>query len=67
MRKQPIDETRLLEAQSDREYQTRIDAERCTLEFATASRRRLDSGKEPITDGALFGGPAQFTLFEEVV
>jgi len=53
----------MLKATADPEYQTRIDAQRVTLEFRTRSRRPLDSGKAPITDGPLFGGPAQGELF----
>lgn len=49
--------------QSDPEYQTRIDADRATAQWKTASSRKLDSGKEPITDSPLFGGPAQGGLF----
>ena len=48
---------------ADREYQSRIEAERITAEFATRSARRLDAGKAPIMDAPLFGGPAQGELF----
>ncbi|MGD0497518.1 MAG: hypothetical protein ABSC23_03680 [Bryobacteraceae bacterium] len=48
---------------SDPEWGTRLDAERVTAEFRTRSARRLDSGRRPITDSPLFGGPAQRELF----
>ena len=49
--------------QADTEYQTRIDAERVTAEFATHSARRLDGGRRPIAEAPLFGGEAQLSLF----
>jgi hypothetical protein len=52
-----------LAAVADMEYSTRIDADRVTLEFGSKSARRLDSGKRPITDSPLFGGPAQGDLW----
>jgi len=48
----------------DTEYQTRIDAERCTLEFSKGKGKRLDSGKEPITDSPLWGGSRQGMLID---
>ena len=54
-----------LTARPDREYSTRIDAERVTLEFAQASTKRVDGGRQPIEDSPLFGGPRQRGLFEE--
>jgi hypothetical protein len=48
---------------ADTEYRTKIDAERVTAEFASASQRRLDRGKKPITESPLFGGEAQYSLF----
>jgi hypothetical protein len=48
---------------ADREYRAKIDAAATTAEFATKSARRLDSGKQPITDSPLFGGPSQLELF----
>ncbi len=53
-----------LQAVADPEYQTRIDAERCTLEFSRGKGKRLDSGKEPITDSPLFGGNRQGMLID---
>ncbi len=50
-------------AQADPEYQSRIDAARVTAEFKTKSTRRVDAGREPITDAPIFGGPAQYSLF----
>lgn len=51
--------------QADREYQTRIEAQRCTLEFAQKLSRRLDAGKSPIEESPLFGGRAQADLFTQ--
>jgi hypothetical protein len=51
--------------EADREYESRLEAERITLEFATKSSRRVDAGKRPITESPLFGGPAQGELFPE--
>lgn len=48
---------------ADTEWESRLDAERVTLELKQKSTRRVDSGKEPITDAPLFGGPAQGGLF----
>ena len=53
----------LCESVADTEYKTRIEAERCTREFAQPSTRRLDAGKEPIDQSPLFGGAKQQTLF----
>jgi hypothetical protein len=39
--------------QADREYESRIDAERVTAEFKTKSTRRLDAGRKPITESLL--------------
>lgn len=50
-------------AQADREYSTRLDAQRATLEFSQASKRPLDAGKQSIEDSPLFGGPRQQTMF----
>jgi hypothetical protein len=52
-----------LAGEADTERGARLDAERVTLEFRTKSTRRLDSGRKPITEAPLFGGPAQFNLF----
>jgi hypothetical protein len=49
---------------ADLEYQTRLAADQVTTEFATKSARRLDAGKRPIAESPLFGGDAQFPLFE---
>ena len=48
---------------ADVERGSRIDAERCTLEFATWSRRRLDAGRRSIEDSPLFGGERQGELW----
>jgi hypothetical protein len=53
----------MMKAKADPEFQTRLDAERVTLEFATRSRRRLDAGKMPIEESPLFGGAAQWEMF----
>lgn len=50
--------------QADPEIQSRLDAERCTLELKTKSTRRLDVGKVPIEESPLFGG-GQKGLFDE--
>ncbi len=50
-------------SQSDREYLTRLSADRVTAEWRTKSARKLDGGTSPITDSELFGGPAQGGLF----
>jgi hypothetical protein len=47
----------------DPEHASRLDAERVTLELRTRSTRRLDAGRQPITESPLFGGPAQRELF----
>jgi hypothetical protein len=48
---------------ADVERESRIDAERCTLQFGQKSARRLDSGKDLMSNSPLFGGPAQGGLF----
>jgi len=53
----------VLLAEADTERSARLDAERVTIEFRAKSTRRLDAGREPITDSPLFGGPAQQELF----
>lgn len=49
--------------ESDAEYATRLQADRCTLEFAARSSKRVDCGKEPIEYSPLFGGNPQGELF----
>lgn len=49
--------------QSDREFDSRLEAQRVTLQFAAKSSRRLDSGRLPMAESPLFGGPAQKELF----
>jgi hypothetical protein len=49
---------------ADVERETRLDAERCTLEYAQASTRRMDTGKRPMSESPLFGGTPQGGLFE---
>jgi len=50
----------------DSERESKLDAERVSLEFKSKSTRRLDAGTQPITDSPLFApdGPAQGGLFE---
>lgn len=60
-----IDAAAELAGGADREYASRIDAERVTLQFARKSTRRLDTGKVPIEESPLFGGPRQTSLFNE--
>jgi len=50
---------------ADPERESKFDAARVTLEFAQKSTRKLDAGRQPITDSPLFGGPSQSTLFGE--
>ena len=61
----PSEIAEALRGEADREYQTRLEAERCTLEFATAMPRNIDAGRRPIADSPMFGGPRQFGLFED--
>jgi hypothetical protein len=49
--------------QADTERESRLDAERCTLEMRQRSTRRLDAGREPFSESPLFGGSAQGSLF----
>lgn len=49
--------------EADTEYQTRIEAQRVTLQFGQKSNRRLDSGKCSMEDSPLMGGPRQGDLF----
>jgi len=48
---------------ADVERESRLDAERVTLEFGTKSTKRLDSGRQQIEDSPLFGGERQGGLF----
>jgi hypothetical protein len=48
---------------SDRERESRLDAQRVTLELRTKSTRRLDAGRQCIEDSPLFGGSRQGGLF----
>lgn len=48
--------------ESESPYYSRLDAERCTAEQRTKNPRPADSGKEPIEDSPLFGGPRQGSL-----
>jgi len=52
-----------LKGTADTERESRLDAERVTLEFAQKSTRKLDAGKKPMTESPLFGGEAQGSLF----
>ena len=47
----------------DTERTAKLDAERVTLEFASRSTRRLDTGTQPIEHAPLFGGDPQGELF----
>ena len=49
---------------ADTEYQTRIQADQATAEFASKSAKRLDAGRRSITESPLFGGDSQLPLFE---
>lgn len=51
----------LLLLQSD--YARKLTADRLTLEFSSASRVRVDGGKEPIEHSPLFGGAPQSSMF----
>jgi hypothetical protein len=42
-----------------------LDRDRLTALLAVRSERRLDSGKRPIEESPLFGGPAQLEFFSE--
>lgn len=48
---------------ADPERETRLDAERATLEFGSRSTKKLDGGQLPIEESPLFGGRAQAGLF----
>ena len=48
---------------SDVGRETRLEAERATLEFRQRSQKRLDAGRAPILESPLFDGPAQGDLF----
>jgi hypothetical protein len=48
---------------ADVEREARFDAARVTLEFGQKSARRLDSGRDLMSNSPLFGGPAQGGLF----
>jgi len=47
---------------ADVERESKLDAERVTLEFASKSTRRLDCGVKSIEDSPLFGGERQGKL-----
>jgi hypothetical protein len=44
-------------------WQRKLEADRLTLQLRSRSRKRADSGRRPITESPLFGGPAQQELF----
>lgn len=50
-----------LAGESDREWSSRIDAERVTLELRT---KQSNTPSDAILDSPLFGGPRQFNLFD---
>lgn len=54
-----------LDLEIDYEAGSKLEAERVTLEFATASHVRLDCGTLPIEESPLFGGRKQMGLFGE--
>ena len=57
---QPDDRIEMLLAdEPDREYESRIEAQRCTLEISQQSTRR----QVEYEDAPLFGGPRQGSLF----
>lgn len=49
--------------EADVERESKLDAERVTLEFRQKSTRRVDAGKQSIDDSPLFGGDRQQELF----
>lgn len=55
-------ETRSFDKSALRDHQ-RILAERRSLAMRSRSERHIDTGKQPISDSPLFGGPAQRSLF----
>lgn len=48
---------------ADPEWESRLDAERVTLELKQKSTRRVDTGRKPIDESPLFGGERQGGLF----
>lgn len=48
---------------ADVERESRLDAQRVTLQFGQKSNRRFDNGKMSIEDSPLFGGNRQGVLF----
>ena len=48
---------------ADVERESRLAAERVSLEFRQRSQKRLDAGRVPILESPLFDGPAQGDLF----
>lgn len=58
-----LDACPILAGASDPEHDSKLDAERVTLQFSVKSNKRLDCGREPIEDSPLFGGARQQELF----
>ena len=48
---------------ADVERESKLAAERVSLEFRQRSQKRLDAGRVPILESPLFDGPAQGDLF----
>ena len=51
--------------EADVERETKLEAERATLEYRQRSQKRADAGRMPIHESPLFGGRAQANLFGE--
>ena len=50
-------------AEADTERESRLEAERATLEYRQRSPKRADAGRVPMSESPLFGGRAQGDLF----
>lgn len=48
---------------SDLEFDSRLEAQRVTLQFGQRSNRRLDVARLPMAESPLFGGRAQKEMF----
>ena len=51
---------------ADVEYETKLDAQRVSLEFGQKSTRKLDAGRRPIDEAPLFGDERQKKLWGEL-
>jgi hypothetical protein len=59
----PADTVAPLPGAADLEFNTRLEAERCTWEFRQKLSRPLDSGRRPFLESPLFGEQGQGSLF----